>query len=179
MQILRSLCAVSIVILGLCFPAAYAADQSKGLQTLQKAFPVPKAKYFDGKQAIDLSEFKGKYVLLNFWATWCSPCLSEMPSLDRLSKKLQDKNILVIAISEDEGGVSQVRPFIQKLQLKSLKILYDSEKRGFKDFGLRGLPSTFLISPEGMVVANFEGSAVWDEGKIYNQIINILSVERK
>lgn len=88
---------------------AFAAEQNRGLQPLQKPTEIPRVIFSDGKKPLELSVFKGRYLLVNFWATWCSPCLSEMPSLDRLAKKLAKENITVVAISEDEGGVTQVR----------------------------------------------------------------------
>lgn len=156
-----------------------AAEQGRGLQPLKNPIPTPKISFFDGKKPIELAAFKGRYLLVNFWATWCSPCVSEMPSLDRLAKKLAMENITIVAISEDEGGVSQVRPFVEKLQLNKLKILYDTSKKAFRDFGLRGLPTTYLINPDGMVVSTLEGSAVWDTGFIYDQIINELRGQKK
>src|SRR5438876_991272 len=69
---------------------------------------------------LDLSDFRGKLVLVNLWATWCEPCLREMPSLERLQSRLGDR-IAVIAVSEDRGGSKAVDPFIAKLGLKSVK----------------------------------------------------------
>ncbi len=77
---------------------------------------------------------------------------------------------MVIAISQDEGGPAQVRPFAEKLKLSKVKILYDTDKRGFRDYALRGLPTTVLISPQGMVMARLEGSATWDVGGLANQV---------
>lgn len=158
---------------------AASAEQVKSLQPLRSPVQITKSSYFDGQRPIELTAFKGKYVLVNFWATWCGPCVSEMPSLDRLAKKLAKENIVVVAISEDEGGVSQVRPFVKKLQLNKLTILYDTSKTAFRDFGLRGLPTTYLINPDGKVVSTLEGSAVWDSGPVYNQIINELRASKK
>lgn len=156
-----------------------AAEQVRGLQPLKNPVQVPNITFFDGKRPIQLTAFKGKYVLVNFWATWCSPCVIEMPSLDRLAKKLAKENIVVVAISEDEGGGSQVRPFVEKLQFKQLKILYDPNKQAFRDFGLRGLPTTYLLNPEGKIVSTLEGNAVWDTGQIYDQIISELRSSKK
>lgn len=131
---------------------------------------APHTQFSDGKRAISLSTFAGKYVLVNFWATWCAPCVREMPALDRLAAKLEKRGIVVVAISQDETGPTQVRPFVDKLKLSKVKILYDTDKRGYRDYALRGLPTTVLISPQGKLLARLEGSAAWDEGALIKQV---------
>src|ERR1700740_3154199 len=83
--------------------------------------PAPTISFADlAGNTLSLSEFAGKIILVNLWATWCEPCLREMPSLERLQARLGDK-ITVVAISEDRGGSKAVEPFIAKLGLKSVK----------------------------------------------------------
>ena len=115
---------------------------------------------------------------MNFWATWCTPCIREMPSLDRLAKKMAGKNLVVLAVSEDDDSPAQIKIFVDKLNLKSLNILYDTQQLGSRDFMLRGVPSTFLISPKGKILAKLEGSAVWDEGNFYGEIMDYLNKYR-
>ena len=146
------------------------AVETKQMQPVPGSVAAPQSQFSDGKRPIALSAFRGKYILVNFWATWCSPCLQEMPALDRLAAKLEKQGVMVIAISQDEGGPAQVRPFAEKLKLSKVKILYDTDKRGFRDYALRGLPTTVLISPQGMVMARLEGSATWDVGGLANQV---------
>lgn len=157
---------------------SWSAESNRSLQAIQVPAIAPSTVFFDGKKNIGLKNFKGQFLLVNFWATWCAPCIREMPSLDRLAKKMAGKNLLVLAISEDDDSPAQVKLFAEKLKLKSLTMLYDTHQHGSRDFGLRGIPATFLISPKGRVLANLEGSAVWDEGKLYNEITDYLEKYR-
>jgi thiol-disulfide isomerase/thioredoxin len=128
--------------------------------------PAPAVSFVDlaGTPA-SLSEFNGKVVLVNLWATWCGPCLREMPSLERLQSRLGDK-IVVVAISEDRGGSKTVEPFIGKLGLKSVKIYLDPKSAVERAFKVQGLPTSFLIDREGRVLGRVEGAAEWDAPKL-------------
>jgi len=128
--------------------------------------PAPAISFADpAGDRVDLSEFKGKLVLINLWATWCAPCLREMPSLERMQKQLGD-NIAVVAISEDRGGGKTVEPFTAKLGLKSVKIYLDPKSAVGHAFSVQGLPTSILIDREGRVLGRVEGGAEWDSPKI-------------
>lgn len=152
------------------FTVAKAAADTKQMQVMASTIQAPASRVSDGKQALGLDAYRGKFVLVNFWATWCAPCVKEMPALDRLANRLEKKGVVVVAISQDEGGIFQVRPFVEKLRLTKIRILYDPEKRSFRDYALRGLPTTVLISPRGSIIARLEGSAAWDEGALAAQV---------
>lgn len=149
------------------------------MKVLTNAIPTPATKFSDGKNPVSLDSYRGKYILANFWATWCSPCIREMPALDRLAANLETRNLMVVAISQDEGGPAQVKPFIEKLKLNKIRILYDTDKRAFRDFALRGLPTTVLISPEGKLLSRLEGGAAWDEGSLAAQVENLLGMHAR
>lgn len=153
------------------------AGETKQMQLLPSNIAVPASQFSDGKRPIGLSAFKGKYILINFWATWCAPCVKEMPALDRLAARL-GKSTVVVAVSQDEGGATQVRPFVEKLKLTKMSVLYDPDKRAFRDYALRGLPTTILVSPDGELVARLEGSAAWDEGALAEQIIKLTNTRK-
>lgn len=108
-----------------------------------------------------LADFRGRVVLVNLWATWCGPCVEEMPSLDRLQAKLGSA-ITVLAISEDRRGESAVAPFLAKLKLGHLAVYLDPKNGAIKAFGVQGLPTSYLITSDGRVRAVLEGSADWD-----------------
>ena len=124
--------------------------------------------------SVELSELRGKLVLVNLWATWCEPCLREMPSLERLQSWLGER-IAVLAVSEDRGGNKTVEPFIAKLGLKSVKIYIDPKSEVGHAFGARGLPTSFLIDREGKVLGRVEGAAEWDSPKILGVLEPLLS----
>jgi len=113
----------------------------------------------------DLSDFRGKLVVVNLWATWCAPCLEEMPSLERLQTRLRER-IAVLAVSEDRGGSKAVEPFVAKLGLKSVKTYLDPKSAVGHAFDVQGLPTSFLIDRDGKVLGKVEGAAVWDSPKM-------------
>src|SRR5262249_9733984 len=124
--------------------------------------PVPEVSFTDGEGSrVDFGAFAGKTVLVNLWATWCAPCIKEMPSLERLQNQLDDK-LTVIAISQDRGGAKAVDPFVVKLGLKAVKIYLDPKSAVGRAFNVEGLPSSFLIDRDGKVVGRVDGEAVWD-----------------
>jgi thiol-disulfide isomerase/thioredoxin len=113
----------------------------------------------------NLSDFQGKLVLVNLWATWCEPCLREMPSLERLQSRLGER-IAVLAVSEDRGGSKVVEPFVDKLGLKIVKTYIDPKSAVGHAFEVRGLPTSILIDRKGRVLGRVEGAAEWDSPKI-------------
>lgn len=163
---------ISIVLLiATCLQAQ--AVETKKMQLISGSVPAPDVQFSDGKRPMSLSAYKGKYVLVNFWATWCAPCINEMPALDRLAGRLEKQGVVVVAVSQDVGGAVQVRPFVEKLKLAKMRLLYDTDKRAFRDYALRGLPTTVLISPDGMLLARLEGGAAWDEGVLAEQVFKL------
>lgn len=151
-------------------PAAWAddADQMKLGEFIPAASPQPAPEIsvtdLDGKP-VALGDFKGKFVLLNLWATWCQPCIKEMPSLVDLQKKL-GSTLTVVAVSEDHGGEVIVKLFVQKLGLDALKIGLDPKSTAARAFAVRGLPSSFLIGADGKVLGRVEGAADWSSDKL-------------
>ena len=138
-------------------------------------FPAPDISVADeGGQTTRLSDLRGKLVLVNLWATWCGPCLREMPSLERLQSRLGER-IAVLAVSEDRGGNKAVEPFIEKLGLKSVKIYIDPKSEVGHAFEVRGLPTSFVIGRDGNVLGRVEGAAEWDSPKILGVLEPLLS----
>jgi thiol-disulfide isomerase/thioredoxin len=130
---------------------------------LEPPVPAPQTGFLDADgQEITLAAFEGKVVLLNFWATWCAPCVREMPTLDRLQDKLGLEGLEVLAVSEDRGGLAVVAPFFEQLGLQHLKIYLDPQGALSRKFGLDGLPTTLLIDAQGRLVGGLEGPAEWD-----------------
>ncbi|MCH8036380.1 MAG: TlpA family protein disulfide reductase [Proteobacteria bacterium] len=118
---------------------------------------------FDDPDSFDGIFEKGRVVLLNFWATWCAPCIREMPSLDRLQAALEDRGLAVLAVSIDRGGTEVIRPFAERLGLERLGLYHDAKGALFRAFGVTGLPTTFLIDRRGRIVGAYPGPAEWDE----------------
>lgn len=111
---------------------------------------------------VSLADFRGKVVLVNFWATWCAPCVREMPSLERLHQALAGHGLAVLAVSNDRGGAAVVNPFLARLDLQHLPVFLDPEGALAQAFALKGLPTTFVIGRDGRVLAGRIGPAEWD-----------------
>jgi thiol-disulfide isomerase/thioredoxin len=128
--------------------------------------PAPQTGFtdVDGNPA-SLADFRGKPAVVNLWATWCQPCLKEMPSLDRLQAKLAGR-LTVAAVSEDRGGAKQVAPFVDTMALKNLKIYLDPKGDLGHAFVVRGLPTSIIVDALGRVVGRVEGPAEWDSAKV-------------
>jgi thiol-disulfide isomerase/thioredoxin len=137
-----------------------AAGQFMLIRPIKKA---PFAAVDDEKgKTVDLAErLKGKVVLLNFWATWCAPCVLELPTLDKLQAELGGAKFEVVAVSVDLRGIDKVGPFWKEKGYKHLAIRLDQRSAMMKAFGTRGLPTTFLVDHEGNVVGYLEGHADW------------------
>lgn len=139
--------------------------------------PAPEISFVDlTGETVGLTDFRGKLVLVNLWATWCEPCLREMPSLDRLQSRLGER-IAVVAVSQDRGGAKVVAPFIGKLELKSVKIYVDPKSAVGRAFGVQGLPTTLLVGREEKVLGRVEGAAEWDSPKILSVLEPFLAVD--
>ena len=127
-----------------------------------------------GGDTRELADFRGRWLLVNLWATWCAPCVREMPSLDRLQATLGDR-IRVLAISEDRKGAEVVDPFLGNLHLKALTIYLDPAGHAPQAFGIRGMPTSFLIDPAGVLRGKLEGAAEWDAPKMLGLIERYLA----
>jgi len=108
-----------------------------------------------------LAEFKGRGMVVNMWATWCAPCVAEMPSLEVLSKALAPQDIAVLPLSSDRGGADTVSAWYQDHGITALPVLLDPRGAAARAFNARGIPTTVVISPKGQVVARLEGAADW------------------
>lgn len=114
-----------------------------------------------GKE-LALADFRGRALVVNFWATWCAPCVEEMPALDRLHAALSADGIEVAAISVDRGGLRQVAPFFEVNGLKHLPVYLDPTGASMRAFAVRGLPTTIVIDRQGRDAGRLEGAAHWD-----------------
>jgi thiol-disulfide isomerase/thioredoxin len=108
-----------------------------------------------------LSEFLGHGMVVNLWATWCAPCVAELPSLSALSRKLAPQDIAVLPLSSDRGGAARVRTFFGQHDISGLPILLDPQGAAAEAWGARGIPTTVIIDRKGMMRARAEGAADW------------------
>ena len=116
-------------------------------------------KNLDGKE-ISLNQFRGKHVLINFWATWCGPCKIEMPSLEALYERFKDRNFVLLAISNDMFGANIVKPFVKAHNI-NFPVLLDQRLKVSNAFGVVSLPTTFMIDPQGKIIGALFGAEDW------------------
>jgi thiol-disulfide isomerase/thioredoxin len=109
-----------------------------------------------------LADFRGRVVLLNLWATWCGPCVAEMPSLDRLQALHQGDGLTVLAVSVDKGGGAAVQRFFEQRGLRNLTPYLDANGATVRAFGARRIPTTLIIDRDGKVVGSLIGPKRWD-----------------
>jgi thiol-disulfide isomerase/thioredoxin len=117
-----------------------------------------------------LENFRGRYVLLNVWATWCVPCRQEMPALARLQQKLGGPEFEVVALSVDSAGADAVKRFFTELGIDTLKVYVDRSFQTSAALSVVGIPTTVLIDPRGREVGRVVGPADWDGTEALNAI---------
>ena len=117
-----------------------------------------------------VSDFQGKVVLLNIWATWCPPCREEMPSLDRLQKALGGPGFEVVALSIDAGGADAVRGFYKEFGIGSLAVYVDPGMRAISQLSTPGVPTTLLIDARGRELGRHAGPSSWDDADVIKLI---------
>jgi len=162
----RWIAVLAIVALGATWAARSVNSPARqgGISWVTEApKPVPSFSFTDqdGKE-LSLADFKGKMVVLDVWATWCTPCRAEFPRLDRLQAALGDQGLAVVPVSVDLGGLKPVDKFYGDIGVKALAKYLDPASASAKALGLRGLPTTLIIDRDGNEIARIEGEAPWD-----------------
>jgi len=124
--------------------------------------------------SITLSDHQGRVVLLNFWASWCPPCRSEMPSMEKLHKTLGGDDFVIIAISIDGGNTSEVQDFITDNGY-TFHTLHDQRQDVAKNYGIEAIPTTFIIDKNGTIVEISRGSEDWSSKKRLAQLRELMA----
>ena len=128
--------------------------------------------YFDFKlldlngNEVNLSDYQGKVIMLNFWATWCPPCRREMPSMEALYKKMEGSNFVMIAVNIQEKS-SVVKEFIQKNKY-TFPVILDENGEASNKYQIRAIPTTYIIDTKGKVAGVFTGARDWDSKNVVN-----------
>lgn len=113
-----------------------------------------------GGKMVSLADFKGKVVFLNIWATWCPPCVEEMPSMEKLHQELKDESFVILAVSIDASGAKAVIPFMKKHKL-SFTALTDIKGAIKSLYQITGVPESFIIDKDGIIVEKIIGPRDW------------------
>ncbi len=117
-----------------------------------------------------LADFKGKALVVNFWATWCAPCVKEMPTLDALQAQMGGDTFQVLTISQDREGAKVAQPFVEKNGWKNLGLYTEPQGRFQRDASIRGLPTTIIIDKTGKEVGRVEGEVMWTSAEVVDKL---------
>ncbi len=129
--------------------------------TLVDPAALPQAVLLDEAEAEHaLDDYRGRWVVLNFWATWCAPCRAEMPSLSRLQTAMPE--LAVVTVATGRNSVTGIRKFFDETGITNLPMLRDPKSELARSMGVLGLPVTVIVDPEGREVARLIGDAEWD-----------------
>lgn len=146
------------------------------VKVLPKPYPIDVVAFSDQNgKAIDFSQYKGKLIMVNMWATWCPPCVRELPALADLSKHFDPKQFVLLPVSIDAEGVKQVKPFLQKMSLANFESYYDPTQQLGQVFPLDTIPATFILNNKGQLVAFARSFVDWSDPqaiKLVESLIN-------
>ena len=126
--------------------------------------PFPETVFYTGLgEPKTVKDYAGKGLVLNFWATWCGPCVREMPALDALQKDQGTAmNLAILPIGLDRGGARAIDPFYAENNLTNLPVLIDDKRKMARSIGVHSLPTTILVDRNGMEIGRFLGDEVWN-----------------
>ena len=114
---------------------------------------------------VNLNNYHGKLIIINFWATWCAPCKEEMPSLDKLYQDNNFKNLQIFAVNMEQSNTLKTKKFFTDLNIQKLEIFFDPNLNFVKEFNLRGMPTTVLINKKGEEFARIIGETNFQDKK--------------
>ncbi len=126
-------------------------------------------------QPLTLADYKGSPLLLNFWATWCPPCVAELPALERAAAPLSMQSVKVLLVSVDRGGAKQAVPFLKRYGVSSPELAFDAKGNLSSHLALKGLPTTILLSADQTKSWVFVGPFDWDTQTVQQDILALLS----
>ncbi len=140
-----------------------AVGMMPGMVLVEPPVAAPQISFSDGAgTSLSLEDFRGRVVLVNLWATWCAPCVREMPSLDRLQARLGGADFQVVALSIDRDGAAAIEPFYAAHGISHLPVYVDPRGAAPRALRALGLPTSVLIDRDGRLLARYEGAAEWD-----------------
>ena len=160
---------IFIYLITINFSFAFEKPDLKNLVLIKNPKIYDDLIFMDKNQKnVNLDDFKGKLVILNFWATWCAPCKEEMPSLDNLQSSAKLNNLKIFPINIGQEDISKSTSFFNELNIKNLDIYIDAPVTLAKKFSLRGVPTTILFNKQGKEFARITGSIDFNNEEFIN-----------
>ena len=148
-------------------PARQAGAQAAGKLVEGEPKPAPAFSFTDAEgKGHGAADFTGQGLVVNLWATWCPPCVAEMPALDRAQAALSAEGVRVLALSSDRDGRAKVEPFYRDRGIRHLGLWLDPRGAAQRALGARALPTTVIIDRKGQERARLEGPAEWDKPEL-------------
>lgn len=173
-QRFRDLSIAGAVLLGLAL--GYLATHAIYVKNQPVPGALPTLTFVDrAGQPVTLDEFRGQMVLVNLWATWCPPCVAELPSLEILNARLRDKGFAVVAIALDREGLEKVTAFWDAREIEQLDFYWDKDSQVPRRWTYEGIPTSYLLDRTGKVIKTYNGAYKWDEEEIFNEIAAIVA----
>jgi thiol-disulfide isomerase/thioredoxin len=171
--------ALASLFLGLAFSAPAAAaeekeDYGKLIRVIPKEFPALSLFQQGKENAETVADWKGQVVILNFWATWCGPCVQEMPSLNALAKQYEGKKLRIIPASQDVTGFLTIKTFYRRQKLDALPVYWDKDTEAFKALGVTILPISYILGKDGRVIGHVKGGYDWESDEMKQFIDRVL-----
>ena len=135
--------------------------------------------FMDGQgRMVTMADFKGRVIVLNIWATWCLPCIEEMPSLDNLQGVLGDEDFQVVALSFDKTGLREIEYFFAQNELENLTIYRDEAQKLFDQLAVVAIPTSLIIDRQGREIGRMVGPATWDSDRMIATLYDIIKQDR-
>jgi peroxiredoxin len=157
-----------LAVLGLSIAGLWVALRAPARPQEVPRFVLPDL----GGKVVRMEDLRGKVVLLNLWTTWCPPCVDEMPTLEALAKKMQGRDFVVLAVSEDEVPAN-VGPWIAEHKF-TFPVLLDEHGQVGADLGITGYPETFIVDRAGRIVHHHVGYRDWADAGIVSSLERLL-----
>ena len=156
-------------------PAMAGAEGLVGLIEIRPPVAPPDIRFTDVSGTVHgLTEYLGSGVVLNLWATWCAPCVAELPSLAVLAKTLADRKVKVLPLSSDHGGAAAVTAFYQQHAITGLPVLLDPQGAALRALGAQGIPTTFIIDRKGLERGQIAGGSDWGSEAAVQRVLQLV-----
>jgi thiol-disulfide isomerase/thioredoxin len=176
----RQMKAAVFILLLLALVAGGAAvkmfiDGQKAVNKENLVRRLPDIHFYDqNDRKVTLDDFKGEVVLVNLWATWCPPCVQELPALGTLQAKLKPRGFRVVAIAMDRSSILTVMSFLKEKDVTHLEAYWDKDRMIPQKWQYDGLPTSYLLDREGNVVGLYDGAQEWDKGLLFDRISKLV-----